>query len=346
MITLPSSIADVDQLEDLLSTPTEGVVETLSRLEGDMVVLGVGGKMGPTLARMVRRAWDVSGHRGRVFGVSRFSDRDLPERLKTHGIEPIAADLLGPAQVAGLPDAANVIAMTGQKFGTARGQAALTWAVNVMTPVLMGHRYRASKIVAFSTGNVYPFVPTSGTGSRETDSLGPVGEYAMTALGRERFYEHLSAVHQTSVALIRLNYASEPRYGVLVDTALKVLAGEPIDLTMGHVNTIWQGDANALALRAFDHVESPPEVFNLTGPDVLSVRVLAEEFGRHFGKAPTFQRTEAPDALLSDASKAFAMLGRPQVEVGQMIAWVADWLTRGQPVLDKPTKFDVRDGRF
>ncbi len=341
-----TSIADVTQLESMLSGPTDAVIESLGRLDGDMVVAGVGGKMGPTLARMVRRAWDASGHRGRVYGVSRFSDRGLPERLRAHGVEPIEADLLDPGQVALLPNAANVVAMTGQKFGTSRGQAAETWAVNVVSAALLGHRYRSSKIVAFSTGNVYPLVPVDLKGSRETDRTGPIGEYAMTALGRERIYESISTKYQTKIAIIRLNYASEPRYGVLVDLARKVMNGEVIDLTMGHVNTIWQGDANALALRAFDHVASPPEVFNLTGPDVLSVREIAERLGRHLGKAPLFRGNEAPDALLNNPGKAFAVLGRPRVTWEEMTAWVAEWLARGGPLLDKPTKFDVRDGRF
>jgi nucleoside-diphosphate-sugar epimerase len=343
---LPDTIRDLDHLEDLLSEPTEGVVAALSRCEGDLIVLGVGGKMGPSLARMARRALDASASRSRVLGVSRFTNAELPDWLRTHGIEPIACDLLDPDQARSLPEAAYVVAMSGQKFGTSSGQAALTWATNCLMPALIGGRYRHSKIVAFSTGNVYPLVPSSSRGSVETDPLGPVGEYAMSAVGRERIYEYMSLTHKTPMALIRLNYASEPRYGVLVDLARKVWTGEKIDLSMGYLNTIWQGDANAIALRAFDLVGTPPFVLNVTGPEVLSVRELAEAFGRHWGKAVQFQGREAPDALLNNAAQAIERFGAPRVPTDRLVSWIADWIAEGGPLLDKPTHFEVRDGRF
>ncbi len=337
-------IQTVEQLDDLLSEPTPGVVATLGRLEGDLLILGVVGKMGPTLARMARRASEMAGVRRRVIGVARFSAGG-EARLRECGIETVRADLLDPAQLVRLPEAPNVVYMAGMKFGTT-GQEALTWAMNSLLPALVCQRFRSSRIVAFSTGNVYGLAPVVLGGSVESDPLQPAGDYAMSCVGRERVFEHFSRTLNIPLALLRLNYAVELRYGVLVDLAQRVWAGQAIDLTMGNFNVIWQGDANAVTLQAFDHVASPPFVVNVTGPELLSVRRIAEEFGRLFGKEVAFHGQEAGDALLSNAQRGHGLFGYPRVGVRQMVSWVADWVRRGGPTLGKPTHFETRDGKF
>jgi nucleoside-diphosphate-sugar epimerase len=333
-----------DQLDDLLSDPPAGVVETLGRLAGDIIVLGVAGKMGPSLARMARRGSDAAGVRRRVIGVARFSAGG-EEALRAHGIETIRCDLLDADAVARLPDAANVVFMAARKFGST-GDEATTWAINSYLPGVVGRRYRDSRIVAFSTGNVYPLVPVDCGGSRETDAPRPVGEYAMSALGRERVFEYFSRAFGTPVALIRLNYACDLRYGVLVDLARRVWAGELIDLGMGHFNTIWQGDANAMTLRAFDHVSSPPWVVNVTGSGRLSVRAVGDRFGALLGRPVRFTEAEADTALLSDARRGIETLGPLRVNAEQLIEWVAAWVAAGGRALGKPTRFEARDGAF
>jgi nucleoside-diphosphate-sugar epimerase len=341
-----ATIRDVDHLDDLLSKPTTGVIDTFARLDGDLIILGVAGKMGPTLAWMARRAFDASGHGDRrVIGVARFSAPGSESWLRDRGIETIRSDLLDTDALARLPEVPNVVSMFAMKFG-ATGQEARTWAMNAFLPGMVAERYRRSRIVAFSTGNVYGLEPVGGGGSRETDPPRPVGEYGMSCLGRERILEHQSRTLGIPMALIRLNYAVEMRYGVLVDLGRKVLAGEPIDLAMGHFNAIWQGDANAMTLRAFDHLASPPSVFNVTGPEVLAVRRVAERFGERFGRPVEFRGTEAPDALLSDASQALRLFGPPRVDADRLIDLTADWLLRDGPTLGKPTHFEARDGRF
>jgi nucleoside-diphosphate-sugar epimerase len=341
----PAVIADTDQLDDLLSEPTPQTVEALARLDGDLLLLGVGGKMGPTLARMARRASDAAGARRRVIGAARFSNPDHETWLRRHGVEALRCDLLDPAQLARLPDAANVVFLAGMKFGST-GQEALTWAMNCHLPALVAQRFRGSRLVAFSTGNVYGLTPATLGGSAEIDALSPVGEYAMSCVGRERIFEHFSRTLGTPTALLRLNYATEVRYGVLVDVARRVWAGEPVSLAMGYLNALWQGDANAMALCAFGHAGSPPFVVNLAGPETLSVRRVAEEFGRLLGRDVTFTGTEAPDALLSNGQLGHQLFGYPRVGPRQMMAWVADWVKRGGPTLDKPTHFESREGRF
>lgn len=332
------------ELEDKLSEPSPGVFDTLARLDGDIVLLGVAGKMGPSLARMARRASDAAGVHRRVIGVSRFSSGD-DARLREWGIETIRCDLLNEAEVANLPDAANVVYMPGRKFGST-GDAATTWAVNCYLPAVVCKKYRGSRIVAFSTGNVLPLSPVTGHGPAEADRPDPVGEYGMSALGRERMFEYFSRTLHVPVAIIRLNYAVDLRYGVLVDLARKVLAGEPVDLTMGHFNCLWQGDANAMTLRAFDHVSEPPRVFNVTGPEVLSVREVCRRFGELLGVEPTFTGTEAPTALLSDSRATVATLGPLRVPADRLIEWVAEWVKAGGRLLNKPTHFEQRDGKF
>jgi nucleoside-diphosphate-sugar epimerase len=341
----PAVIADTDQLDDLLSEPTPLAVETLARLDGDLLLLGVGGKMGPTLARMAARATALAGSRRRVLGAARFSNPDLEAWLRRHGVETVRCDLLDPAAVARLPDAANVVFLTGMKFGST-GQEALTWAMNCQVPALVAQRFRGSRLVAFSTGNVYGLTPVALGGSVETNALNPAGEYAMSCVGRERTFEHYSRAFGTPTALLRLNYATEMRYGVLVDVARRVWAGEAVPLAMGYLNALWQGDANAMALCAFAHAASPPFVVNLAGPETLSVRRVAEEFGRLLGREVTFTGTEAQDALLSNGQLGHQLFGYPRVGPRQMMAWVADWVKRGGPTLDRPTHFESRDGRF
>ncbi len=342
---MTAAIRDVGHLEDLLSEPASGVVETLARMEGDLLLLGVGGKMGPTLARMARRASEQAGVRRRIVGVSRFGGGGLEASLQAHGIETIRCDLLDPEQVRVLPDAANVVFMAGMKFGST-GQEARTWAMNAYLPALVCQRYRKSRIVAFSTGNVYGLCPVLRGGSLETDPLRPVGEYAMSAVGRERMFEYFSRTLDIPMVLLRLNYATELRYGVLVDLARRVQAQEPIDLTMGHLNSIWQGDANAMSLQAFSRVASPPQVINLAGPELLSVRRLAEQFGRLLDRPVTFEGSESADAFLSNGQRGHQWFGYPRVPVGQMVKWIADWVRRGGENLGKPTHFEVRDGNY
>ncbi len=344
-LSLNDSIRDVEDLEERLSAPTQGVIETLSCLEGDILVLGVGGKMGPSLARMARRAVDAVGRPRRIIGVARFSARDLETQLQAHGVETIRCDLLNPDQLAALPDAPNVIFMAGMKFGTT-GQEALAWAMNSYLPGMVAQKYCRSRIVAFSTGNIYGLTTVTLGGSVETDPPNPLGDYAMSCLGRERIFTHFAHTLDIPMALLRLNYAVEMRYGVLVDLARRIAAGETIDVTMGNVNVIWQADANAMALRAFDHVSNPPFVVNIAGPETLSVRRVSAQLGQWMGKAVTQGGVESPEALLSNGQLGHRLFGYPRVGVEQLIRWTADWVLRGGALLDKPTHFETRDGNF
>lgn len=338
-------ISTVQELEAHLSEPTPAVVETMRRLQGDIAVLGVGGKMGPTLAQMAKRASDAAGAKRRVYGVARFSSSGLADALRADGIEPIAADLLDRAALARLPEAPNVVFMAGMKFGST-GQEAMTWAMNCYLPGMVCERYPKSRIVAFSTGNVYGLAPVSGGGSKETDVPNPMGDYAMSCLGRERIFEHFSRAMKIPVAIIRLNYAVELRYGVLVDVAKKVWAGEPVDVSMGYANVIWQREANAQSLVAFDHVSSPPKILNVAGAEVLRIRDVAKRFGELMGREAKVVETESPDALLNNGAETHRLVGMPEVTAEQMMGWIAGWVKRGGESLGKPTHFEARDGRF
>ncbi len=340
-----TSIQDIAQLEALLSEPTDGVVRTLGSLDGDIAVLGVAGKIGPTLARMAKKASDLAGLKRRVIGVSRFSSCALQAELQSWGIETLRCNLLDRGSLAKLPEAANVIFMVGMKFGST-GQEWLTWAINTFLPGLVADRYRDSRIVVFSTGNVYGLSPVGGGGSREEDALNPSGEYAMSCLGRERIFEHFSRANQTKMTILRLNYASELRYGVLLDIAQRVNAGQPVSLSMGYLNTIWQADASAMSLQSLPLAAVPPNVINITGPELLSVRIVAEEFGKKLGKPVRFEGTESSDALLSNAQKSYELFGRPRLSAHQLIDWIADWVKRGETTLAKPTHFEERAGHF
>ncbi len=342
---LPEHIENEAQLDDVLTTPTPALAASLARQGGDVLILGVAGKMGPTLARLARRALDQAGSTARVIGVARFSQPERRRQLEEVGVETLTADLLEPGALAALPDAPNVIYLAGRKFGST-GQEELTWAMNTYLPGLVADRYRASRIVALSTGNVYPLTPVDRRGPTEDQTPDPLGEYAQSCLGRERMFQYSSVRWRTPVAIIRLNYAIDLRYGVLVDVGRKVYHGEPIDLAMGHVNVIWQGDANAAVLRSLEHCSTPPFILNLTGPEVLSIRAVAVQFGRLFGKEPVFCGNEAPTALLSDASRYVRLMGPPRVSTQRLIAWAAHWIHLGGRSLGKPTHYEARDGKF
>jgi nucleoside-diphosphate-sugar epimerase len=342
---MPVSIRDVAHLEELLSEPSEAAIDAMRRADGDVIILGVAGKMGPTLARMARRAMDGADLTHRVIGVSRFSSPEQQRTLEACGVETVRCDLLDEAAVAGLPDAPHVIFMAGRKFGSA-GNEPLTWAMNAHLPALICARYRGSRIVAFSTGNVYGLTGHGHAGSREGDPPAPIGEYAMSCLARERMFEYFSDTAGIPVAILRLNYATEMRYGVLVDLARRVSRQEPVDITMGYFNTIWQGDANAMALAALRQASTPASIVNIAGPEEVSVRAAATELARLLGTDVTFTGREADDALLSNGSRGWALLGRPRVDLERMMAWTVDWTRRGGDHLGKPTQFESRAGRF
>jgi nucleoside-diphosphate-sugar epimerase len=339
---LPGSEAE---LEELLSRPAPADVAAAAAWDGGLMVLGAGGKMGPSLVRLAQRALDAAGRRGPVYAVSRFSQRGLAEGLASDGIVPLKADLLDPTAVAALPDAPHVILMAGHKFGST-AEPDRTWATNVLLPADAARRYRASRLVAFSTGNVYPLTPVDGTGPTEDDPTGPVGEYAQSALARERILTNLAVRHGSPLSILRLNYAVEPRYGVLRDIADLVRAGRPVPLAMGHVNVIWQRDANAVALRALAHARVPPLVLNLTGTGSVAVRALAEAFGRRFGVTPSFTGVEADTALLSNARRCAELFGPPAMPLDRMVELVAGWIETGGSSLGKPTHFEEREGSF
>ena len=339
--SLPTRIADEDNLEELLSRPSPALLDDLQRLDGDILILGVGGKVGPTLARLAKRAAPDK----RIAGVARFSDPDVRSRLAAWGVEPITCDLLDRAAVTALPKFTNVIYMAGRKFGT-QDDPALTWAMNTHMPAIVAEAFSQSRIVAFSTLCVYPFAPVRGQGWDETVAPEPVGEYANSCVGRERVFQHFSRQHGTPGRLLRLNYAIDMRYGVLHDVARRVRSEEPVPLTMGHVNVIWQGDASSQALRALLHCTTPTSPLNIGGPAATSVRALAHAFGERFHKPVQFEGSEAETAWINSTAQAQTLFGSPTVPLATMVDWTADWIERGRPVYAKPTRFEVRDGRF
>ena len=336
----------VAELEDALCKPTEGVVEALRSIEGDIMVLGAGGKMGPTVARMARRAFDELGqpHR-KVFAVSRFSSPGNAEELQRCGIETVVCDLLDRNAVQALPDVPNILFMAGQKFGT-RDAPDLTWVMNTLVPAVVAERFAHSRIVVFSTGCVYPFVSIAGPGADEDHPLGPPGEYSNSCVGRERVFEHFARRNGTPLLFFRLCYAIDMRYGVLMDVAQKVAQGLPVDVTMGWANVIWQGDASARALQCLTRTASPPVALNVTGQERISIRALAYRLGELFDRAPVISGEEGPIAWLWDASRSYEWFGPPSVTLAEMIEATVHWIRIGGPTLGKPTHFEARDGEF
>ncbi|MEK4236012.1 NAD-dependent epimerase/dehydratase family protein [Paenibacillus sp. FSL H7-0714] len=335
----------VQELEERLASPSAALIEELSQLDGDIMLLGVGGKMGPSLARLAVNAIRQAGLNKEVIGVSRFSNKELRRELEEAGVKIISADLSDDKALHSLPETQNILYMAGNKFGTT-GNEHFTWMMNAYLPGRVAERFRNSRMVVFSTGNVYPFTPVSQGGATERTSPNANGEYGQSCLGRERIFEHFSHKNGTPMFIYRLNYAIDLRYGVLLELARSVREGLPIDITMGHANVIWQGDANEIALRALLRCSSPPNVMNITGPETLSLRWAANEFGRKLGIEPIFTGAEAPTALLSNAAKAAATFGYPRVSLAEMIDWIGDWVGQGGETWNKPTHFQEREGKY
>jgi nucleoside-diphosphate-sugar epimerase len=338
---LPETIADIAALDELLCRPSQALIDDLERVDGDIMILGVAGKMGPTLAGLAKAALP---HR-RVIGVARFSDASARGWLEARGIATISCDLLDEAAIKALPKSQNIVFMAGRKFG-AEGDLSLTWAMNAHVPALVAQAFRSSRIVAFSTGCVYPFVKVDGKGADESLAPDPPGEYAQSCVGRERMFEYFSRQFSTPGRLFRLNYAIDMRYGVLHDIATRILEGKPIDVSLGHVNFIWQGDAAAQALRCLAHCDTPTSPINVSGHEILAVRDLAIKLGARLGRDPIITGHEQPTAWLTDTSQATRLFGLPVVDTEQLITWTADWVAREMPSLGKPTKYEVRDGRY
>jgi nucleoside-diphosphate-sugar epimerase len=335
----------VKELTDKLSAPSDRLIADMRKLDGDLMILGVAGKMGPTLAALAARAFQACGSGQKVLGVARFSEPGVKEELETNGVETITADLLAEEDLKALPEAKNIIYMVGKKFGTS-GNEPMTWALNTYLPGRVAEKFKRSRIIVFSSGNIYPYVPIYSGGATEETAPDPVGEYGQSCLGRERMFEYFSDRYAIPMLIYRLNYAVEMRYGTVLDVAQAVYTGEPIDLRNGHMNVIWQGDANEIALRALLHCSTPPKLLNVTGPETISVRWLAQTFGRIFQKEPRFINEEEPTWLLNNASLAHQLFGYPSVPLQQIVEWTADWVEQGGTVSNKPTHFQVRSGKF
>lgn len=333
------------ELDEALSRPAHADVEAMRALSGDLLLIGASGKMGPTMAALARRASEQAGVSRRIIAAARFTDPAARDALEAVGAETVTCDLLDRASIEALPDVPNVLYMVGQKFGTAN-DAARTWAINAYAPGVAAERFKSSRIVAFSTGNVYPLTPVASGGPTETDPTGPVGEYAQSALARERMFAFFADRNQTPTAILRLNYAIDLRYGVLHDIGARVFAGEPVDLATGYANVIWQRDANSVALRSFAHAATPAFILNLTGARTESVRAIAQAFAVHFGREAVFNGEETETALLNNAALCKQLFDPETVTLDQMIGWVANWIAQGGRALGKPTHFEVRDGKF
>lgn len=338
-------MATIQQQYQALLEPSDALVSDIANLRGDILILGVGGKMGPGLAKVARQAIDKAGVKKRVIGIARFSDPRLKQELSEQGIETYTADLLDDKQLQELPDAANVLYLAGTKFGTT-GNESFTWAMNAYLPGRVAEKYRNSRIVAFSTGNVYPLVPVVSQGATENLAVDPVGEYAQSCLGRERIFQHFSVKNNTPLLIYRLNYANDVSYGVLLEVARSVKEQKPIDLSMGNASVIWQGDANEIAIRCLHHCAIPPKILNVTGPETMSIRWLAEQYGSMLGQSPVFINEEQPTALLANASECFRLFGYPRVTLRKMMEMVLEWLIQGGKLLNKPTHFSERTGKF
>ncbi|MFC6226776.1 NAD-dependent epimerase/dehydratase family protein [Paenibacillus allorhizosphaerae] len=338
-------MTSIEQLESKLAEPSEALVRDIAQIDGDIMLLGVGGKMGPSLARLAMNALKLAGVQKTVWGVSRFSEKGLKEQLEREGVRTIACDLLDDRQVEQLPDVKNIIYMAGNKFGTT-GREYFTWAMNSYLPGRVAEKFRQSRIVVFSSGNIYPFTPVASGGATEATAPAPVGEYGQSTLGRERVFEFFSHKYEIPMVIYRLNYAIDLRYGVLLEVAKAVKSGSPVDVTMGHANCIWQGDANEIALRSLNVCSNPPNVINVTGPETMSMRWIAQQFGKRFGVEPVITGHESDTALLNNAAKSFQLFGYPRVSLLQMIDWIAAWVEQGGETLNKPTHFQEREGKF
>ncbi len=328
-----------------LLTPSDDLIQDLTKLDGDIIILGVGGKMGPDLARKAKHAIDQAGLHKKVIGVARFGEPGLQQELDRAGIETIATDLLNDEELWALPEVKNVLYLAGTKFGT-QGNEGQTWAMNAYLPGRVAQKFKNSHIVVFSTGNVYPMVPDQTGGATEHTRPEPVGEYAQSCLGRERVFQYFAALHKTPLLIYRLNYANDVTYGVLIEIAQSVIGNKPVDLTMGSVNVIWQGDANEIALRCLLHTAVPAKILNVTGPETIAIRWLAEQFGKLSGQTPIFIGEEQPTALLSNATESLRLFGQPKVDLHQMMVMVLEWLNHGGKLLNKPTHFSERKGQY
>ena len=336
---------DINKLYESLLAPSEALVSDIAALKGDILILGVGGKMGPALARLAKQAVDSAEVNKRILGVSRFSEAGLQDELNSLGIETYKADLLQDDQLNALPDNENVLYLAGTKFGTT-GKEPFTWAMNSYLPGRVAQKYKNSRIVVFSTGNVYPLTPVLMGGADENLIPQPVGEYAQSCLGRERLFQYYSSIHNTPILIYRLNYANDVTYGVLLEIARSVKEKKPVDLSMGHVNVIWQGDANEIALRALHHCSVTSKIINVTGPEIIPVRWIAKEFGKLFGQSPEFLNQEQDTALLSNAAESFRLFGYPKVPLKKMMELIVEWINEGGRIINKPTHFQERTGQF
>lgn len=338
-------MTSIHQLYQQLLQPSIDLISDISKLDGDILIIGVGGKMGPAMAKLAKQAIDVGGLNKKVIGVSRFSEQGLAEELNKSGIQTYKVDLLNDDELQSLPDIDNVLYLAGTKFGT-KGNESFTWAMNAYLPGRVAEKYKSSRIVVFSTGNVYSFTAVDSGGATEDCLPEPIGEYAQSCLGRERVFQFFSLKNKTPMLVFRLNYANDVTYGVLAEIALSVKQKKPIDLSMGHVNVIWQSDANEIAIRSLHHCEAPANILNVTGPETVSVRWLAEEFGKLFECKPVFVNEEQPTALLSNAAKANRIFGKPTVSLQTMIEVIGEWINQGCKTLNKPTHFQERKGEF
>jgi nucleoside-diphosphate-sugar epimerase len=338
-------MSDIQEIYRKLLLPSDDLIADITKLNGDIIILGAGGKMGPALAKLAKAVNDKAGMKKKIIAVSRFTDSGTRQELNDAGIETHSADLLEDDQLQSLPEVKNVLYLAGTKFGTS-GNESFTWAMNSYLPGRVAQKYKNSNIVVFSTGNVYHLTPVNSGGATENSVTQPVGEYAQSCLGRERLFEYYSKKNNTPVLIYRLNYANDVSYGVLLEIAQSVKTGKTIDLSMGYINVIWQGDANEIALRSLLHCEVPAKILNVTGPEIVSIRSVANEFGKLFDKKPVLINDEEPTALLSNASEAMRLFGRPKVSLNKMMEVIAEWIKQGGKILNKPTHFQEREGQF
>ena len=346
MKKLPAFIASENELEDFLSTPSEALIEDLSAVDGDIMILGAGGKMGPSMAKLAMRAVREGGLKKKVYAVNRsFREEHLRKQMEELGIQIVKCDFLEDGALEKLPECQNIIFLAGMKFGSSEAQAQL-WALNCLMPGLVARRFRSSRIVELSSGNIYGLNNLLHGGPVDGDDLKPFGDYAMSVLGRDRMFEYAAETYKTPVCLLRLFYALDLRYGIIVDVAQKILSGTPIDVTMGNLTCIWQGDANSQTLRALKLCSAPAKPLIVTGPETVSIRWMAKRLSEELGKEAILTGIESTDIIMGNSAQATRLFGYPTVPLDQVIIWVAHWLKNGGPTLGKPTKFQVRDGKF